>query len=99
MEGKAIDGNRQALSIFAVLLKWFLTEGITDEVRCHCTTKVNLMFFIKQEEYMFNWHLGQGVSVYSIISRATESAYQHTTNHRLGRPIHAPVKVGLFFPA
>jgi hypothetical protein len=49
MVGKAIDRNRQALSIYAVPMKRLLTEGITDEMLNHCTTRFNLMAFIKYQ--------------------------------------------------
>lgn len=58
MVGKAIDRDSQALSIFAVLLKRLLTEGVTGEMLCQCMTRVSPMALIKQEEYMSNLEFG-----------------------------------------
>jgi hypothetical protein len=35
-------------------MKRLLTEGITDEMLKHCTTRFNLMAFIKQGDYKIN---------------------------------------------
>jgi hypothetical protein len=48
------DGKRQAPSVYTVLMKRLLTEGLTDEMLNHCTTRSSLMAFIKRGNYMLN---------------------------------------------
>lgn len=52
--GNSDDGKRQAPSVYTVLMKRLSTEGVTDEMLNHCTTRFNLMTFIKHEKYMLN---------------------------------------------
>lgn len=54
MNGYFDDRKRQTPSVYTVPMKRLLTEGVTDEMPKYCTTRFNLMAFIKQGKYMLN---------------------------------------------